>query len=230
MRIVGSAGRSMAVGTEPALGTTDRLALQQLVRDELQGLYALGWRLAGRDAEDLVQETLLRACRSFGTLRDIQAGGKWLRTILTNVWRDRLRKDGREPDEVHVEEEEHFSLYHKLIEEDPFPYSDTLHVDFLGAFSEQDVREVLQRLPARYRAPLVLRYIEGFDTREVAAALDLPYGTVLSQLHRGRECFEREMWTYAEESGLLSDDPPPDDPTDHRTGVPTGRPVDGEGS
>lgn len=197
----------MAVGTEPALETPDRLALQQLVRDELSGLYALAWRLAGRDAEDLVQETLLRACRSFSGLRDVKAGPKWLRTILTNIWRDRLRKDGREPDEVPVEEEEHFSLYRKLVEEDPFPYSDTLHVDFLGAFSEEDIHEVLQRLPARYRAPLVLRYIEGFATREVAEILDLPHGTVLSQLHRGRERFEREMWSYAEESGLVSEEP-----------------------
>lgn len=211
----------MAVGTGPALETTERLALQQLVRDELSGLYALGWRLAGRDAEDLVQETLLRACRSFSGLRDVRAGPKWLRTILTNVWRDRLRKDGREPDEVPVEEEEHFSLYRKLVEEDPFPYSDTLHVDFLGAFSEEDVHEVLQRLPAKYRAPLVLRYIEGFATREVAAVLELPHGTVLSQLHRGRERFEREMWVYAEESGLLAGGP------DERG---TARAMDGEGS
>lgn len=197
----------MTVGTDPVLETTDRLALQRLASEELRGLYALGWRLAGRGAEDLVQETLLRACRSFHTLRDVEAGGKWLRTILTNIWRDRLRKDGREPDQIPVEEEEHFSLYRKLVDEDPLPYSDTLHVDFLGAFSERDVHEVLQRLPARYRAPLVLRYIEGFSTREVAGALDLPHGTVLSQLHRGRERFEREMWAYAEESGLLADGP-----------------------
>jgi RNA polymerase sigma-70 factor, ECF subfamily len=183
--------------------TRERAALQQLAREELPGLYALARRLAGPDAEDLVQEALARACRSFDELRDLAAGPKWLRVILTNVWRDRLRKDGREPHEVCVDEEERFSLYATLVEEDPLPYSDTLHVDFLGAFSEHDVHTVLDRLPHRYRAPLVLRYVEGFDTNEIAGMLGLPLGTVLSQLHRGRQRFEREMWEYARESGLL---------------------------
>ncbi len=163
----------------------------------------LARRLAGADAEDLVQEALLRACRSFGSLRDVRAGGKWLRVILTNVWRDRLRMQDRAPDEVPVDTEEQFSLYRRLAEEDPFPYSDTLHVDFLGAFSEHDVHVVLERLPPRYRAPLVLRYVEGFSPGELTELLEQPLGTVLSQLHRGRQRFERELWRYAEESGLL---------------------------
>lgn len=179
--------------------------MQQLARAELPGLYALARQLAGADAEDLVQETLLRACRSFDQLRDPAAAGRWFRVILTNVWRDRLRREGREPDEVPMSPEEGFSLYRTLVEEDPLPYSDTLHVDFLGAFSEHDVHEVLQRLPAHYRAPLVLRYVEGFATQEVADLLDLPLGTVLSQLHRGRQRFERALWEYAEESGLLDE-------------------------
>lgn len=191
------------MGKAVVLRTTEKTALQQLARDELPGLYALARRLGGADAEDLVQEALLRACRSFGSLRDLQAGPKWLRVILTNVWRDRLRADDRAPSEVPVEEEESFSLYRRLEEEDPLPYSDTLHIDFLGAFSDHDVHVVLRRLPARYRAPLVLRYVEGFSTAEVAEMLALPLGTVLSQLHRGRHRFEREMWNYAEESGLL---------------------------
>jgi RNA polymerase sigma-70 factor, ECF subfamily len=190
------------------LQTHERTALQRLARDELPGLYALARRLGGVDPGDLVQDALLRACRSFGSLRDHRAGPKWLRTILTNVWRDSLRHDGRGLDEVPVEQEETFSLYRTLEEEDPFPYSDTLHVDFLGAFSEEDVHLVLERLPLLYRAPLVLRYIEGFATAEVAGMLDLPEGTVLSQLHRGRQRFERELWTYAKESGLLDDDGP----------------------
>ncbi len=187
------------------LGASGRTQLQQLARDELPGLYALAWQLAGTDAEDLVQEALLRACRNFEQLRDPKAAGRWFRVILTNVWRDRLRKEGREPDEVSMPEEEGFSLYRTLVEEDPLPYSDTLHVDFLGAFSEHDVHEVLQRLPLRYRAPLVLRYVEGFSTQEIADLLELPLGTVLSQLHRGRQRFERAMWEYSEESGLLNE-------------------------
>jgi RNA polymerase sigma-70 factor, ECF subfamily len=189
-------------GEADVLEGRERAALQQLARDELPGLYAFARHLDADDAEDLVQETLLRACRSFGTLRDRAAGGRWLRTILANVWRDRLRKDQREPEEVPVDDHEP-SLYRRIAEEDPSPYSDTLHVDFLGAFSEADVHQVLQRLPTRYRIPLVLRYVQGFSATETAEILELPCGTVFSQLHRGRERFEAEMWRYAEESGLV---------------------------
>lgn len=185
------------------LDVRERSALQRLAKQELAGLYSLARRLGGVDPEELVQEALLGACRSYATLRDPQAGCKWLRTILTNVWRDRLRRDGRLPDEIPVEEEESFSLYRTLAEEDPFPYSDTLHVDFLGSFSEHDVHLVLGRLPAMYRAPLVLRYIEGFQIAGVAEALELPEGTVMSQIHRGRQRFERALWAYAEESGMV---------------------------
>jgi RNA polymerase sigma-70 factor (ECF subfamily) len=194
-------GDGKALGA--VLKTSDRAAFQQLARDELAGLYALARRLSGRDAEDLVQEALLRACRSFTSLRDPQAGGQWLRVILTNVWRDRLRKDSREPTEVSLDDAEGFSLYRTLVDEDPFPYSDTLHLDFLGSFSEDDIHTVLQRLPARYRAPLLLRYTEGFPTKQIARLLELPIGTVLSQLHRGRKLFERALWDYAIESGAI---------------------------
>ncbi len=196
--------------------TGHRKALQQLARRELPGLYALARHLAGQDAEDLVQETLVWACRASGKLDDPGAGPRWLRAILTNVWRDRLRARGRRPDELPVDEPEHFSLYATLVEEDPLPYSDTLYVDVLGTFSAQDVHLVLQRLPDHERAPVVLRYVEGFDTYEIAAMLELPLGTVLSQLHRGRQRFERALWEYAEESGLL------EQPT-HGTAVAAGR-------
>jgi RNA polymerase sigma-70 factor, ECF subfamily len=186
------------------LHTSDRAAFQQLARDELAGLYALARRLTGRDAEDLVQEALLRACRSFASLRDRRAGGRWLRVILTNVWRDRLRKDSRGPTEVPLDDVECFSLYRRLVEEDPLPYSDTLHLDFLGSFSEDDVHAVLQRLPPLYRAPLVLRYMEGFPTKQIARVLELPLGTVLSQLHRGRKLFERALWDYAAEADTFA--------------------------
>jgi RNA polymerase sigma-70 factor (ECF subfamily) len=59
------------------------------------------------------------------------------------------------------------------------------------------------RLPVLYRAPLVLRYMDGFATKEIARMLDSPLGTILARLHRGRKRFEIEMWAYAEETGLL---------------------------
>lgn len=189
------------------LKTAERMSLQTLAHAELPGLYALARQLTRRHAEDLVQETLLRACRTYSSLRDAQAGPKWLRVIMVNIWRDRLRRAGRQFDEVSVESIDDFSLYRTLVDEDPSPYSDTLHIDFLGAFSQKDVQEVLHRLPDHFRAVLVLRYIEGFSTGEVADLLELPPGTVYSHLYRGRKCFEQAMWEYAEQSGLLDESP-----------------------
>jgi RNA polymerase sigma-70 factor (ECF subfamily) len=178
-------------------------SFRRLAVAELPALYSLARRLAREGAEDLLQETLLRAYRAFENLTDDAAGGKWLRTIMTNVFRDQLRKQARSVDELPVEDVEDFSLYQTLAEEDPFPYSDTLHHDFLCAFDRNDVREVLVRLPEIYRAPLVLRYMDGFATKEIAAALGTPLGTILARLHRGRKRFEKELWVYAKESGLL---------------------------
>jgi RNA polymerase sigma-70 factor (ECF subfamily) len=65
------------------------------------------------------------------------------------------------------------------------------------------MREVLQRLPDIYRVVLVLRYVDGFATKEIARLLEAPLGTVLARLHRGRHLFEKEMWAYAKEMGFL---------------------------
>ncbi len=184
----------------------EREAFESLARESLPRLYSLARRLAGDDAEDLVQESLLKAYRSFGSLHERAAGPKWLQSIMVNTFRDRLRRSARAVHEVGVDDVDDFSLYRTIAEEDPLPYSDTLHLDFLRAFGRDDVRAVLLRLPPIYRAPLVLRYIEGYATKEIARMLGLPIGTVLAQLHRGRKLFERELWSYAEEAELLVED------------------------
>ncbi|MBW3557841.1 MAG: sigma-70 family RNA polymerase sigma factor [Actinobacteria bacterium] len=185
--------------------TSEKSVFQRVAIEQLPGLFALARNLTGADAdaEDLVQEALLRAYRSFHTLEETAAAGRWMRVILTNVWRDGLRKRRRSPREVAFDDVDDFSLYETLVEEDPFPYSDTLHLDFLGSFSEEDVHLVLRRLPELYRAPLVLRYIEEFPTKEVARLLGTPLGTALARLHRGRKLFEKAMWDYASEADAL---------------------------
>jgi RNA polymerase sigma-70 factor (ECF subfamily) len=87
--------------------------------------------------------------------------------------------------------------------EDPFPYSDSLHLDFLDEFGTEDVRAVVMELPMLYRIPVVLVYMDGYLAREVANMLDIPLGTVLARLHRGRKLFEKQLWEYAEKNGLL---------------------------
>jgi RNA polymerase sigma-70 factor (ECF subfamily) len=179
-------------------------AFQRFAAAELPALYSLARRLVRDGAEDLVQETLIRAYRSFGTLKEDEAARRWLKSILVNVFRDEVRRRARTVEELPVEEVDGFSLYRTLVEVDPLPYSDTLHLDFMRAFGREDVRDVLLRLPEIYRSPLVLRYMDGFSTKEIARMLGVPLGTILAQLHRGRRRFEHELWAYAEETGLLA--------------------------
>jgi RNA polymerase sigma-70 factor, ECF subfamily len=182
-------------------GTKERFRL--LAEEQLPRLYAIARRLVGDEAEDAVQDALLKAYRGFHQLEHSSAGPAWLTSIVVNVCRDRGRARARAPAEVSIESVGEFSLYRKIADEDPFPYSDSLHLDFLEQFGSEDVRAVLTRLPDRYRVPLVLVYVDGFATKEVARLLDAPLGTVLAQLHRGRKLFERQLWDYAEEKGLL---------------------------
>jgi RNA polymerase sigma-70 factor, ECF subfamily len=185
---------------------SDRAAKERfrvLAEGQLPRLYTIARRLVGDDAEDAVQDALLKAFRAFDRLEHARAAPAWLTSILVNVCRDRGRARARAPEEVSFDVVEDFSLYRTIADEDPFPYSDSLHLDFLEQFGVEDVRAVLARLPDLYRIPMLLVYVDGFATKEVAAMLDAPLGTVLARLHRGRKLFERELWTYAETNGLL---------------------------
>jgi RNA polymerase sigma-70 factor (ECF subfamily) len=176
-----------------------------LAEAELSRLYTIARRLVGDDAEDVVQECLLRAYRSFSQLESESAGQSWLTSILLNCCRDHWRAQGRRVEVVELGEADEFSLFRKIADEDPFPYSDSVHLDFLHQFGTDDVRAVLALLPELYRVPLVLVHMVGYHVKEVAFMLDVPLGTMLARLHRGRKLFERELWSYAEENGLLKE-------------------------
>jgi RNA polymerase sigma-70 factor (ECF subfamily) len=174
-----------------------------LAAAELPRLYRLARRLAGDEAEDAVQDCLLRAYRNFSQLQHEAAGPSWLTAILVNCCRDREHARARRPEPVDIGDVDDFSLYRTIADEDPFPYSDSLHLDFLHQFGRDDVRAVVASLPVIYRTPLVLVHMEGYQVKEVAFMLDVPLGTMLARLHRGRKLFERRVWEYAEEHGLL---------------------------
>lgn len=174
-----------------------------LAAAELPRLYRLARRLVRDEAEDAVQDCLLRAYRSFSQLEHEEAAPRWLTAILVNCCRDHERARARRPEPVDVTEIDDFSLYRTIADEDPFPYSDSLHLDFLQQFGREDVLAVLAALPVIYRTPLVLVHMEGYQVKEVAFMLEVPLGTMLSRLHRGRKLFERQLWQHAEEHGLL---------------------------
>jgi len=178
---------------------------REMASAHLGRLYSTARRLVGDDAEDVVQETLMKAFQNFDQLHDEAAAAAWLSSILVNSCRDRGRARARQPEEVNIDQVEELSLYRKIAREDPFPYSDSLHLDFLQRFGKEDVTAVLLSLPEIYRVPLVLVHMEGYGTKEVARIFGVPLGTVLARLHRGRKLFEKKMWDYAEANDLLKE-------------------------
>jgi RNA polymerase sigma-70 factor (ECF subfamily) len=189
---------------EAPVGEAERSGFARVAREQLPWLYSLARRLVGDGAEDAVQECLIKAYRGFPNLRDEQAAPAWFRQILLNCVRDRYRRESALPREEPVDPRPDYSLYRKLADEDPWPYSDSIHLDFLHSFENDDVWRVLDLLDPRYRVPLVLVHMEGFSTHQVARMFGVPQGTVLSWLHRGRKQFEQQLWDYASDQGLLS--------------------------
>jgi RNA polymerase sigma-70 factor (ECF subfamily) len=183
-------------------------AFAAVAREQLDGLYGYCARLTNNrnEAEDLVQDTLLRAMRAYPDLRDRARVKGWLFAIATNAWRDLGRAHRRTPPTVSLDSrdpDDDFSLFTTLAIEDPFPYSDELHLDFLRLFRDEDVQDVFARINPLFRMPLILTTIHGFSCKEAAAILDVPLGTILSRLYRGRKQLERGMWDYAVKNGLV---------------------------
>jgi RNA polymerase sigma-70 factor (ECF subfamily) len=181
----------MAEGMEPALG------YEGCVRPHLDYLYGVAIRLCGNRtaAEDLLQDALLRAFRAFASLRDREHPRRWLTRVLTSAFYDRVRVERSDALNRSVDEE--FDLFDKIAEEDPFPYSDRLHLDFLDLFDDTRILEVLRRLVPQHRVAVILAYVYGFTAKEIGEMTGRPVGTVLSWLHRGRKQLERELWEYA---------------------------------
>jgi len=198
--------RGLVCAEEPtAAVASPQREFQILAQEQLPRLYRLARRLVGEEAEDALQDALLKAYRGYSALAEEAAGPAWLSAILVNCCRDRVRARGRRAEEVELDETDDFSLYRTIAADDPFPYSDSLHLDFLHQFGREDVRAVLAELPELYRLPLVLCYCEGYHVKEVAHMLKVPLGTMLARLHRGRRLFERTLWEYAQEHGLLKE-------------------------
>jgi RNA polymerase sigma-70 factor (ECF subfamily) len=203
---------SATTAPPPAAQDQGRPPFGEIVVPYLDRLYGFCVRLVDdpSDAEDLLQETLLRAMRGYDELREVGSVKGWLFAIATNTWRDIGRARGREIVTMALDDVEasgsidDFSLFDTIAVEDPFPYSDELHLDFLRLFRDEDVQAILASIPPLFRIPLILTVVHGFSCKEAAAILHVPLGTCLSRLYRGRKRLERDLWDYAVANGLVT--------------------------
>jgi RNA polymerase sigma-70 factor (ECF subfamily) len=191
----------------------DRAAFAAEAMQYAPQLYSAALRMTrnASDAEDLVQETFLRGYRSF---ESFQAGTNlraWLFRILTNTFINSYRAKQRRPQETEFGDTEDLYLYKRIGGIDAA--SRSAEDQLLDVFTDDEVKSALEELPDNFRLPVLLADVEDFSYKEIAEILDIPIGTVMSRLHRGRKAMQKRLVDYAEARGLLGRSPglPADD-------------------
>jgi len=174
-------------------------------RDAMQyapQLYSAALRMtrSPADAEDVVQETFLKAYRAYDSYTEGTNLKAWLYRILTNTYINKYRKAQRRPSEVELGELQDLYLYKRLGESSGA--SQSAEADMLDEFVDTDVIEALESLPETFRFPVLLADVDGFSYKEIAEMLDIPIGTVMSRLHRGRKALQKKLWDVAQEHGI----------------------------
>jgi RNA polymerase sigma-70 factor (ECF subfamily) len=170
----------------------------------LPGMYSAAYRLTrnAADAEDLIQETFLRAYRAYQQFEPGTNLKAWLYRILTNSFINSYRKKQREPQTVSDEEVQDWYLYSKMAEDGMEPSAEAA---VLESLPDEDVQEALSSLPEQFRMAVLLADVEGFSYKEIAEIMGVPIGTVMSRLHRGRKALEKRLWDVVRERGLVRD-------------------------
>ena len=168
-------------------------------------LYSAALRMTRNpaDAEDLVQETFLRAYRGFGGFKDGTNLKAWLYKILTNTFINTYRAKKRRPEETEFDGVEDFSLYGRLGGLEAANAGRTPETEVLEGMPDEVVKEALESLPEQFRMAVLLADVEGFSYKEIADIMEVPIGTVMSRLHRGRKQLQKRLWEFARDRGLL---------------------------
>ncbi|MGH2694185.1 MAG: sigma-70 family RNA polymerase sigma factor [Actinomycetota bacterium] len=186
------------------LSAEDQQRFEQEALPLLDSLYGAALRMTRNpaDAEDLVQEAMLRAYRSFESFEPGTNLKAWLFRILTNAYINTYRKRQREPKKVSRDEIEEFDLYQQLKEHDP-DFSVTPENIVLDNLVDSDIIAAIDELPEQFRLAVVLSDIEGFSYAEMAEIMGVPMGTVMSRLHRGRKALQKRLWELARDRGIV---------------------------
>jgi RNA polymerase sigma-70 factor (ECF subfamily) len=196
--------------TLPDTGGAEDAAAQKarFERDALPlmpNLYSAALRMTRNpaDAQDLVQEAYLRAFRGFSGFTEGTNLKAWLYRILTNTYINTYRQKKREPQILPEDELPEWYLYDQLGGDGAVASAETT---VLESIPDEDVQAALDALPEQFRMAVWLADVEGFAYREIAEILDVPIGTVMSRLHRGRKGLEKMLWNKVRERGLVHDD------------------------
>jgi RNA polymerase sigma-70 factor (ECF subfamily) len=186
----------------------DQAKFSDVAMEYMPSLYTAALRMTRNpsDAEDLVQETYLKAYRAYGRFQEGTNLKAWLYRILTNTFINSYRAKKRRPEESDIDDVESLgglagSTSGRSAEE-----------EVLEHITESEVKEAIEALPEQFRMAVLLGDVEGFSYKEIAEILDVPIGTVMSRLHRGRRALQARLYEFGRQRGLV----------DEREGTPHG--------
>jgi len=171
----------------------------------LDALYRTALRMtrSEAEAEDLVQETYIRAFRfrhQFTPGTNLKA---WLFRILTNTFINQYRRKAARPDTTELDDVEESILYRHMRDVSPGSASPDPEAELIDNTLSSEVKDALEALPEKFRTTLLLD-VEGFSYKEIAEMLDIPIGTVMSRLHRGRKFLQKRLYDLARDRGIVA--------------------------
>jgi RNA polymerase sigma-70 factor, ECF subfamily len=172
---------------------------------QLDSLYRTALRLTHnqQEAEDLVQETMLKAFRFANSYHPGTNLRAWLFRILNTSAINRYRKQATHPATTSLPEGEDFYLYNRIRDMSGQELSAGAEEEVLSRYLDDDVYKALNDLPMNFRMPIILADIEGLSYKEIAQALQIPIGTVMSRISRARRQLQKSLWQYAKDKGYV---------------------------
>ncbi len=188
-----------ATPTPPPAPVDDkRVSFEREALVHLDALYRVALRLTGNpaDADDLVQETVLKAYRAWDQYQRGTNAKGWLLTILRNSFINEYRRRTRHPETVDLDTIEPFAVFGDIQEEDP-------QGAFFDKIVDDEVLRAIDALPEVFRETVVLSDVEGMSYQEIARILDVPVGTVKSRLFRARQMLQGKLYDYAVNMGYI---------------------------
>ena len=185
-----------------------RKEFEDIAMEHLDSLFSMAIRLVFNKeaAEDLVQETYLKAYRFFDTFQKGTNIKAWLFKILRNTFINKYRKTVNLPSEIFYEDVESVnSNLHYKQESDSAELTDTLETKYndLGNLMEDDVKHAIDSLPIEYKEAILLSDVEELSYNDIAEITNVPIGTVKSRLNRGRKLLQKSLWEYAKDRGFI---------------------------
>lgn len=171
----------------------------------LDALYRTALRMTRSvsDAEDLVQETYIKAFRFRGQFTPGTNLRAWLFRILTNTFINQYRRRSTQPQTTELDDVEEAALYRQMRGSAAASSSFQPEAELLDGLVDREVTDALEELPERFRT-VVLLDVEGFSYKEIAEMIGTPIGTVMSRLHRGRKFLKNRLYDLARERGIAA--------------------------